>query len=100
GRLRGERAEPRRAHRRRGGLFPPAGGAVRGALLEVEDLCVDRGGVRVLDGISFALQPGETLGVVGESGSGKSTLARAVLRLLDPARGSVRWRGRELLTIP
>ena len=70
------------------------------ALLDVEDLCVDRGGVRVLERISFAVRPGETLGVVGESGSGKSTLARAVLRLLEPARGSVRWRGRELLTIP
>jgi len=73
---------------------------VSAALLEVEDLCVDRGGVRVLERISFAVRPGETLGVVGESGSGKSTLARAVLRLLEPARGSVRWRGRELLTIP
>jgi ABC-type glutathione transport system ATPase component len=73
---------------------------VSAALLEVEDLCLDRGGVRVLEGISFALQPGEILGVVGESGSGKSTLARAVLRLLEPARGRVRWRGRELLTIP
>jgi ABC-type glutathione transport system ATPase component len=73
---------------------------VNAALLEVEDLCVDRGGVRVLDGVSFALQPGETLGIVGESGSGKSTLARAVLRLLEPAQGRVRWRGRDLLTIP
>jgi ABC-type glutathione transport system ATPase component len=69
-------------------------------LLEVEDLCVDRGGVRVLDRISFALAEGETLGIVGESGSGKSTLARAVLRLLEPARGRLRWRGRDLLALP
>ena len=68
-------------------------------LLAVEDLCVDRGGVRVLEAVSFALQPGETLGIVGESGSGKSTLARAVLRLLQPARGKVRWRGRDLLAL-
>ncbi|HXL39763.1 MAG TPA: dipeptide/oligopeptide/nickel ABC transporter ATP-binding protein [Myxococcales bacterium] len=68
-------------------------------LLAVEDLCVDRGGVRVLEEVSFALQPGETLGIVGESGSGKSTLARAVLRLLQPARGKVRWRGRDLLAL-
>jgi len=68
-------------------------------LLAVEDLCVDRGGVRVLEGVSFALQPGETLGIVGESGSGKSTLARAVLRLLQAARGMVRWRGRDLLAL-
>jgi ABC-type glutathione transport system ATPase component len=65
-------------------------------LLQVEDLCVDRGGLRVLDKISFALHEGETLGIVGASGSGKSTLARAVLRLLEPADGRVRWRGRDL----
>jgi len=72
---------------------------VTAPLLAVEDLCVDRGGVRVLEEVSFALQPGETLGIVGESGSGKSTLARAVLRLLQPARGKVRWRGRDLLAL-
>ena len=69
------------------------------ALLEVEDLCLDRGGVRVLDRVSFALQPGETLGIVGESGSGKSTLARAVLRLLEPARGRIRWRGQDVTAL-
>jgi ABC-type glutathione transport system ATPase component len=69
-------------------------------LLSVEDLCVDRDGARVLDRISFAVQPGEMFGIVGESGSGKSTLARAVLRLLEPVRGSVRWRGRDLLALP
>jgi oligopeptide transport system ATP-binding protein len=73
---------------------------VSAALLEVDDLCVDRGAVRVLDGVSFALLPGETLGIVGESGSGKSTLARAVLRLLEPSRGRLRWRGRDLLALP
>jgi len=66
-------------------------------LLEVEDLCLDRGDVRVLDRISFALREGETLGIVGPSGSGKSTLARAVLRLLEPSAGRIRWRGRDLL---
>jgi peptide/nickel transport system ATP-binding protein len=69
-------------------------------LLGVEDLSVDRDGARVLDRISFAVQPGEMFGIVGESGSGKSTLARAVLRLLEPVRGSVRWRGRDLLALP
>ena len=68
-------------------------------LLEVEDLCVDRGGVRVLDRISFAMRAGETLGIVGPSGSGKSTLARAVLRLLEPSAGRIRWRGRDLLAL-
>jgi len=68
-------------------------------LLEVEELSLDRGGVRVLDRISFALRAGETLGIVGPSGSGKSTLARAVLRLLEPSAGRIRWRGRDLLAL-
>jgi len=72
---------------------------MKAPLLAVEGLCVERGGVRVLEDVSFALQPGETLGIVGESGSGKSTLARAVLRLLQPARGRVLWRGGDLLAL-
>ena len=52
--------------------------------------------VRAVDGISFALDEGETLGIVGESGCGKSTLCRAVLRLIEPTGGKVVWLGREL----
>jgi oligopeptide transport system ATP-binding protein len=49
-----------------------------------------------LDGVSFDLKPGETLGLVGESGSGKSTLGRAVLRLLPRIEGHVTWLGQDL----
>jgi oligopeptide transport system ATP-binding protein len=52
--------------------------------------------VRAVDGISFDLMAGETLGVVGESGSGKSTLARAILGLVKPSRGRVMWLGENL----
>jgi oligopeptide transport system ATP-binding protein len=55
--------------------------------------------VRALEGISFDLDRGATLGVVGESGSGKSTLARALLRLIAADRGSVRWQGADLLSL-
>ncbi len=53
--------------------------------------------LRAVDGVSFELKPGETLGVVGESGCGKSTLARAILRLVPASAGSVAWLGKDLL---
>jgi oligopeptide transport system ATP-binding protein len=50
-----------------------------------------------VDGVSFDVKPGETLGIVGESGCGKSTLARGVLNLVPIASGSVRWLGQEMV---
>jgi len=78
-----------------------------GALLSVEGLKVHfpiKGGilgttfahVRAVDGVSFDLKPGETLGIVGESGCGKSTLGRAVLRLIKSTEGRVVWAGKDL----
>ena len=55
--------------------------------------------VRAVDGVSFTIEPGETLGVVGESGCGKSTLARVVLRLIDAYAGSVRFREEDLFAV-
>jgi oligopeptide transport system ATP-binding protein len=54
------------------------------------------GHVKAVDGVSFELEEGQTLGLVGESGSGKSTTAYAVLQLLRPTSGSVRFAGQEL----
>jgi oligopeptide transport system ATP-binding protein len=52
--------------------------------------------LKAVDGVSFDIFPGETLGVVGESGCGKSTLARALLNLIPATSGSLLWQGQEM----
>ena len=73
-------------------------------LLAVEGLVkhfrTRRGTLKAVHDVSFGLEEGGTLGLVGESGCGKSTTARLILRLLEPTAGSVRYRGRELNTLP
>ena len=76
-------------------------------LIEIEDLKkyfpIKREGffkpqryVKAVDGISFVIKKGETLGLVGESGCGKSTTGRLILRLLEPTDGRVSFKGRDI----
>jgi len=88
-------------------LGPPPADSVE-PILRAEDLKVhfpiNVGGglfgktkpLKAVDGVSFDLKPGETLGVVGESGCGKSTLARAVLKLVPNTSGTIAWMGRDI----
>jgi peptide/nickel transport system ATP-binding protein len=84
-----------------------AANSVAKPILEVSDLrtqfFTDAGVVRAVDGVSFSVAAGETLGIVGESGSGKTVAALSLIRLLeDPARivgGEVRFQGRDIVNM-
>jgi peptide/nickel transport system ATP-binding protein len=52
--------------------------------------------IKAVDGVSFDVQPGETIGLVGESGCGKTTLGRALLRLVEPTAGSIHFEGHDI----
>jgi peptide/nickel transport system ATP-binding protein len=62
----------------------------------VKEYARHNGVTRVVDNVSFAIQPGETLGLVGESGCGKTTVARILLRLIEPSAGEVLFEGHPL----
>ncbi|HWI37429.1 MAG TPA: ABC transporter ATP-binding protein [Burkholderiales bacterium] len=64
------------------------------AVLEVESLTKSFGGIRAVDGVSFAVNEGEILGLIGPNGSGKSTLFNCILGQLAPSSGEVRLDGR------
>ena len=69
-------------------------------LLDVRNLTkhfrTARGTVHAVDGVSFSIKKGETLGIVGESGCGKTTTGRVILRLIEPTSGEALFDGRDI----
>ncbi|MGL5091316.1 MAG: ABC transporter ATP-binding protein, partial [Aeromonas sobria] len=88
--------------------FAADNGQHQAPILEVRDLevefAIDDGKIKVLDGVSFKVAPGQTLGIVGESGCGKSVTSLAIMGLLPKPHGqvvagSIRFQGEELLSL-
>ena len=67
---------------------------------EVQGLTMTRATVKAVDGISFTVNEGQTLGLVGESGCGKSTTARLITRLDTPTSGKINFQGNDITTLP
>lgn len=89
---------------------PPTKGTMGNVLLKVDDMRMyfpikkgvfqqTVGNIKAVDGISFSIRQGETLGMVGESGCGKSTTGRAILQLYRPTTGNVWFKGQDLTTL-
>ena len=70
------------------------------ALLEVENVTKRFGGIVALDGVSFAAEPGEIVGLIGPNGAGKTTAFNVITRLYTPDAGDVRFEGKSLLGVP
>ena len=67
------------------------------ALLAVEDLSISFGGILALDSVSFSVEQGEILSIIGPNGAGKTTVFNCITRIYQPMKGSIRFKGLDLL---
>jgi branched-chain amino acid transport system ATP-binding protein len=69
------------------------------ALLEVDDVSVRFGGIVALSGLTFAIEPGQILGLIGPNGAGKTTMFNVISRVYDPSEGQIHFDGADLLKL-
>jgi branched-chain amino acid transport system ATP-binding protein len=79
---------------------PGGSSAEAGPLLEARDLAINFGGVRALDGVSFAVEAGHVFTIIGPNGAGKTTIFNLVSRIYDPIRGQLHFRGEDITRVP
>jgi branched-chain amino acid transport system ATP-binding protein len=70
------------------------------SLLVAEGLGINFGGIRALDGVSFAVEPGEVFTIIGPNGAGKTTIFNLISRIYDPHQGRVTFAGEEITRVP
>jgi len=68
--------------------------------LVIENLSVEFGGVRAVDGVSFEVEPGETFAIIGPNGAGKSTIFNLISRIYEPSAGTILYGDRNVLDVP
>jgi ABC-type branched-subunit amino acid transport system ATPase component len=68
-------------------------------MLEIEDLTMKFGGLKALDGVSFAVEEGQIVGLIGPNGAGKTTVFNLISRFYDPVAGAIRFQGEDLLRL-
>ena len=67
------------------------------SLLTVEDLSIEFGGVRAVDGVSFSVESGETFAIIGPNGAGKSTIFNLISRIYEPTTGAIHYGKEDIL---
>ena len=71
-----------------------------GSLFEAQDVSISFGGIKAVNGVTFSVAEGETFAIVGPNGAGKSTIFNLISRIYEPTGGRLRFRGRDITSVP